>query len=94
MFVTWERNKMETHNFKVVRRNPGHWDIMTEEHGRAFRIRGGPGKYLAMDGREETYLVTKFRTIGACMQFICDELMHELIVAERQKPTIIEAWNV
>jgi hypothetical protein len=47
-----------------------------------------------MDEREAPYPVTKFKTVGACMTFICDELMHELIVAEGQEATTIEAWNV
>lgn len=79
--------------FKVVRRNVGHWDIITDK-GRAFRIRGGPGAYVAMDEREKPYPTTNFKTITACMSFICDELMHELIVAEGQTPTVIEKWNV
>ncbi|MHB1097971.1 MAG: hypothetical protein ACYCZR_00320 [Burkholderiales bacterium] len=80
--------------FSVVRRNFGHWDICTREAGRVFRIRGGPGRYLAMDERESPYPVTEFKTITACMSFICDALMHELIVAEGQTPQVIEAWNV
>jgi hypothetical protein len=84
---------MTTDFFKVLKRNPGHWDIITDK-GRAFRIRGGPGSYCAMDEREAPYPVTKFKTVGACMTFICDELMHELIVAEGQEATTIEAWNV
>ena len=80
-------------NFSVNRRNIGHWDINTSE-GRLFRIRGGPGSYRAMDERGKPYPVTTFKTIGACMQFITDELMHELIIAEGQKPKIIESWNV
>lgn len=80
-------------NFSVIQRNAGHWDICTNE-GRAFRIRGGPGKYFAMDEREKPYPVTEFKTIGACMGFICDELMFELIVAEGQKPITVEGWNV
>ena len=79
--------------FSVVYRNPGHWDIVTKS-GRAFRIRGGPGQYLAMDERAEPYPVTQFRTITACMSFICDQLMHQLILAEGQVPVVIEGWNV
>lgn len=80
-------------SFQVVRRNVGHWDIVTEQ-GRAFRIRGGPGKYLAMDERERPYPVTEFKTLSATMTFICDQMMYELIVAEGQTPTTIEAWNI
>lgn len=80
--------------FSVVRRNYGHWDIVDRERGRLFRIRGGPGKYLAMDERERPYPVTEFKTISTCMAWICDQLMFELIVAEGQKPRVIESWNV
>lgn len=85
---------MKPTGFSVIRRNIGHWDICTQGAGRAFRIRGGPGKYLAMDEREKPYPVTEFKTITACMAFICDAMMHELIIAEGQKPAVIEAWNV
>ena len=81
-------------NFSVTRRNFGHWDIYTKEHGRVFRIRGGPGRYSAMDERKKPYPVTDFKTISACMQFITDELMFELIVAEGQEGQTIESWNV
>lgn len=79
--------------FSVYCRNPGHWDI-TNSEGRLFRIRGGPGKYLAMDEREKPYPVTEFKTITACMAFITDTLMFELIACEGQEPTIIESWNI
>jgi hypothetical protein len=79
--------------FTVIYRNPGHWDIAVNG-GRAFRIRGGPGKYLAMDERADPFPVTQFRTITACMSFICDALMHELVVAEGQYPVVIAGWNV
>src|SRR5574340_473409 len=83
-------------SFSVVRRNYGHWDIYAHSNERLFRVRGGPGKYCVIDERPEN--VTKgdieFRTVGACMGYICDELMHELIIAEGQEPHIIESWNV
>lgn len=79
--------------FTVVHRNVGHWDILVSG-GRWFRIRGGPGKYLAMDEREPPYSVLEFKTLTGCMSYICDLLMHELIVAEGQTPTMIESWNV
>jgi len=80
-------------NFSVNRRNFGHWDIY-DNNGRIFRIRGGPGKYRAMDEREKPYPVTEHKTLSSCMQFICEELMHELIIAEGQEPHVIENWNV
>jgi hypothetical protein len=66
-------------SFKVDRRNPGHWDIVVPGKGRVFKIRGGPGRYCACDERERPYPVTEFKTLSTCMQFICDELMHETI---------------
>ena len=79
--------------FSVIWRNYGHWDIC-DDRRRLFRIRGGPGKYFALDERERPYPSTEFRTLPACMAFIRDELMFELIVAEGQEPTQIESWNV
>ena len=80
--------------FSVVRRNYGHWDIVRSKEGSLFRIRGGPGSYSVMDERARPYPVTEFKTVGACMTFICDELMYELIVADGQTPQAIESWNV
>lgn len=84
----------EPASFSVNRRNYGHWDFTTREKGRVFRIRGGPGCYKAMDERAHPYPVTTFKTLPAAVAFICDELMFELIVADGQKPAIIEDWNV
>ncbi len=81
-------------DFYVTYRNYGHWDIGTRDEGRMFRIRGGPGKYRVLDERAMPYPITEFKTVGACMAYICDTLMFELIVADGQTPTIIEAWNV
>ena len=81
-------------HFHVVRRNHGHWDV-TGDGGRLFRIRGGPGRYRVSDerpNRDPTW--REFKTLSCAMQFICDDLMYELIVAEGQTPTVIEAWNV
>jgi len=79
--------------FQVTYRNFGHWDIY-HDGGRAFRIRGGPGKYSAMDERSKPYPMTEFKTVSACMVFIADELMFELIIAEGQEPHVIESWNI
>jgi hypothetical protein len=81
-------------SFEVVYRNPGHWDILHHGLGRLFRIRGGPGKYLALDEREHPFPITEFKTLSTCMAFVCDQLMFELIVANGQTPTAIESWNV
>ena len=80
--------------FTVVYRNPGHWDICNPGNGRIFRIRGGPGNYAVHDERAQSRHAIKCKTVGACMAFICDELMHQLIVAEGQTPISIESWNV
>lgn len=85
-------SKAEPKGFTVVRRNFGHWDICND--GRMFRVRGGPGKYLVIDERTRPGGVTNFKTIAACMSFICDDLMYELIVAKGQEPALIESWNV
>ena len=82
--------------FTVGRRNPGHWDVMTKD-GRAFRIRGGPGHYVVHDEREgkgANDTRSPFKTVTACMVYICDEFMHEVIAAEGQEVTTIESWNI
>ena len=80
-------------SFGINYRNYGHWDIISDS-ARAFRIRGGPGAYVVMDERAKPFPVTPFKTVTACMSYICDELMFELILAEGQEPQIIESWNV
>ena len=82
-------------DFSVVYRNYGHWDICVPGEGRIFRIRGGPGNYWVSEERAGPNDGLKyFKTVQACMSFITDELMFELIVAEGQKPQMIEGWNV
>lgn len=82
-------------HFTISRRNTGHWDVNSDD-GRLFRLRGGPGAWTILDERHERArgpdLV--FRSPGAAMSYVCSELMHELVVAEGQEPTVIEAWNV
>ena len=90
---------MEPKSFQVIWRNYGHWDInvITEVGaGRWFKIRGGPGRYFVVDERprDERKDIVYFSTVNACMSYICDFLMYELIVAEGQTPQIIEKWNV
>jgi hypothetical protein len=83
--------------FKVIRRNVGHWDIITGGGDRAFRIRGGPGHYMVIDERQKHLSdkpVIPFKTVGSCMVYICDELMYQLVIADGQTPTVIEAWNI
>lgn len=79
--------------FSVVYRNYGHWDIC-QSGGRIFRIRGGPGSYVVLDERDRNIPKKEFKTVQACMSYICDALMFELIIAEGQKPQMIESWNV
>jgi len=80
--------------FSVVRRNFGHWDIVSREHGRLFRLRGGPGEWCAMDERAKPYPVTVFKDQSTAMAFICSELMHELLTVDGQQPYVMESWNV
>jgi hypothetical protein len=71
-----------TTSFTVNYRNFGHWDVYTDE-GRAFRIRGTPGDFIALDERKAPYPATKgFKTVTSCMAFICEELMFEQLVIE------------
>lgn len=63
-------------SFTVVYRNPGHWDIC-QNGGRIFKIRGCPGSYI-VENRESVDVYSS-RTVGACMGYICDQLMFELI---------------
>lgn len=84
--------------FSVSYRNYGHWDVCVER-SRWFAIRGGPGSYFVRDERPDgpphprEHAFTG-KTLGACMAFVCDTLMYELIVAEGQEPQVIESWNV
>ena len=81
--------------FSVIHRNFGHWDILSNGE-RLFRIRGGPGKYYVWDERHKDIRkkTVDLKTIPACMPYICDELMYELIVVEGQTPQTIESWNI
>lgn len=69
--------KME--GFSVIYRNPGHWDIYTEETGRAFCIRGTKGNYFVRDERPGRFgsIAVPFKTVTSCMSYIGDELMCE-----------------
>jgi len=83
-------------SFSVQYRNPGHWDIIIKDYGRIFRIRGAPSKYCVIDERERSIKkeIQRFKTVQACMSYICDELMFELIVTVGQEHIIIESWNL
>jgi hypothetical protein len=80
--------------FRVIYRNYGHWDIYQKDE-RIYRIRGGPGKYCVIgEYSKESDQDNHFKTVQACMSYICDTLMFELIVAEGQDFEIIESWNI
>lgn len=81
-------------SFRVVNRNPGHWDIV-DSLGRVFRVRGAPSAYIVYDERVEGRKgPITFKTVSACMSYICDELMFELVATESQEVTRIEDWNL
>lgn len=84
--------------FDTVKRNYGHWDIWQNDdqfHGRIYRIRGGPGNYEVIPDHIRRHEESqKFKTVQACMSYICDKLMFELIVAEGQDFDVIESWNI
>lgn len=86
------------HGFSVIRRNYGHWDIVSKEYGRLFRLRGGPGEWDVIDERQgkgqNSTLLPPFRDQSAAMAYICSELMHELLTVEGQAPHVMESWNV
>lgn len=86
---------MPINSFSVRRRNYGHWDINGAE-GRLFRLRGGPGDWTIFDERSDKARQPSqtFREQATAMSYICTELMHELLTAEGQSPTVVEGWNV
>lgn len=69
---------MKSQNFSVIHRAPGHWDIYIEED-RAFRIRGTPGAFILIAEREQPNPQATFKTVSACMAFVCDAIMFEHI---------------
>ena len=79
--------------FIISKRNFGHWDICDNKN-RLFCIRGGPSNYVVRDERENRKENIKFKTVNACMSYICDLLMFELIIVEKQKSKVIENWNI
>lgn len=84
-------------SFSISRRNYGHWDISARDHGRLFRLRGGPGQWDVIDervGKGANSTMLKFREQSAAMAYICAELMHELLTVEGQTPYVMESWNI
>jgi hypothetical protein len=89
------QSQVQCQGFNVYRRNVGHWDV-SNDTGRIFAIRGGPGKYYVCDSRPEDQRKPQFeaKTVGMCMAYICEELMFEIVVAGRQDFSVIEPWNL
>jgi hypothetical protein len=84
--------------FSVYRRNFGHWDISSQEYGRMFRLRGGPGQWDVIDERkgkgQNSTMPPPFKDQSAAMAYICAELMHELLTVEGQEPHVMASWNI
>lgn len=83
--------------FSVYRRNYSHWDISSKEHGRLFRLRGGPGQWDVIDervGKGQNSTMSTFKDQSAAMAYICAELMHELLMVEGQEPYVMKSWNI
>jgi hypothetical protein len=61
--------------FRVVHRNGDHWDIH-DDNKRLYCIRGEDGRFTVYNELSNTSdLKCVFRTVGACMAYICAELM-------------------
>ena len=68
-------------DFKVFNRDTGYWDIWNDK-GRIFAIRGEPGRYIIRDTKENPggpgiKSLHGFKTVDACMAYICSDLMWE-----------------
>jgi hypothetical protein len=67
-------------SFGVYRRDTHHWDISTDE-GRAFCIRGEPGKIYVRDERQDGRPFPResiqFRSVPVAMAFCAEQLMFE-----------------
>ena len=76
-------------NFSVNWRNYGHWDIYGDK-SRLFCIRGDPGAHYVRDERDKSDNKGSkyFKTAASCMGYICDELMSELTIIDRQTPQV------
>lgn len=62
--------------FRVVHQNPNHWDIYDDDK-RIYKIRGEKGKIgiYSVDGI--LLVLGGFKTVTACMAYLCDILMYE-----------------
>lgn len=65
------------HHFNIHRRNPGHWDVVTDQ-GRAFAIRGEGRDVVVRDERGTGARPNiNFRSLTGAMVWISEELMTE-----------------
>jgi hypothetical protein len=65
------------HHFNIHRRNPGHWDVTTDQ-GRAFAIRGERGDVVVRDERGNGRKPNRdFKSLTAAMVWVTEELMTE-----------------
>ena len=62
--------------FRVVHRNPGHWDIYTDG-GRDYIIRSEPGNVTAECHSSRPMEILTFKSVPAAMAWITDRLMSE-----------------
>lgn len=72
---------MAVRGFDIGWRNPGHWDIVTDE-GRVFAIRGEPGDVVVRDERRDGFTRVvrpplHFKSVSIAMAWCADELMAE-----------------
>jgi hypothetical protein len=67
-------------NFKVINRNPGHWDIYAFNYSfdhRVAAIRGG-GNQVELRAEKEPFKQNMtFPSVESCMSYICATLMKE-----------------
>lgn len=84
-------------SFSVVRRNFGHWDIVTGDHGRLFRVRGAPGHWKVFDERQDRTErpVRAFKDQAAAFAWIIAEMTWEPLRVDGQpEGHVMEAWNI
>lgn len=62
--------------FKVVYRNPGHWDIYQNSR-RIYQIRGCRGNVVVFDDHPEHGQVFNCKTVSLAMGYISEQLMFE-----------------
>ena len=84
--VTWDQRAealdfCSPQSFSVNRRNAGHWDVCNDL-GRAFCIRGEPGKVYVRDERKDGRPFPRhnhqFKTVSAAMTWCAEQWMWEI----------------